>query len=203
MALPSDTSATAQRCIRAHFDEDNITVFQAYNSHIAEAAVSAQRLDASPQYAPKRATWIKPSWNWMMYRSGYASKDKNQACILALKMEHENFIKLLEHAVIASEPHSKGQSVVIQWDPERGPRLEKLDYRSIQIGIPGTVREQWIREWISSIEDVTKRAEKMKSVLDREGDVDGKDLLARGLAPEERVYVVPEYVRERIGMGID
>lgn len=66
MALATDTAPMAQRCVRAHFDEDTITVYQAYNAQIAEAAVSAQRLDASPLYAPKRATWIKPSWNWMM-----------------------------------------------------------------------------------------------------------------------------------------
>lgn len=137
------------------------------------------------------------------YRSGYATKDKNQSHILALRMKHEHFIKLLEHAVVASAPHAKGESVIIQWDPERGPRLEKLDYRSIQIGIPGAVREQWIREWISEIEDVTERAEEMKRVLDQEGNVDGGQLLARGLVPEERIYEVPEHVQERIGMRPD
>ncbi|KAK6370448.1 hypothetical protein LTR64_005689 [Lithohypha guttulata] len=85
----------AQHCqIRAVYDDDTITVYQAYNSGIATAAVEAQRLDASPLFKPARMTWIKPSWNWMMYRCGYSYKDSNQNNVLALKVKREFFEEL-------------------------------------------------------------------------------------------------------------
>ncbi|KAI5368289.1 hypothetical protein Slin14017_G033250 [Septoria linicola] len=194
------TPPTPQRCIRAHYNTETITVYQAYNADIASAAISTQRLNASPLYAPSRMTWIKPSWNWTMYRSGYTFKDANQSHILAIRMKHAHFIELLRHAVLAGKSHVKGESVVVQWDPERGARLERLDYRSIQIGIPGKVREKWIDEWIVGIEDVTEMAREMKRVLDEEGNVDGRLLVERGVVPEERVYDVPDDVQVRLGM---
>src|SRR5881628_3004655 len=78
-----------QHQIRACYDEETITVYQAYNSEIATAAVHQQKLHASPQFRLSRMTWIKPSWCWMMYRAGYSYKDKNQERILALKMKQE------------------------------------------------------------------------------------------------------------------
>ncbi|USW50103.1 hypothetical protein Slin15195_G034220 [Septoria linicola] len=69
------TPPTPQRCIRAHYNTETITVYQAYNADIASAAISIQRLNASPLYTPSRMTWIKPSWNWTMSRSGYTFKE--------------------------------------------------------------------------------------------------------------------------------
>ena len=54
------------RQIRALYDEDTITVYQAYSAEIADPAVKEQRLTASPQFSGTRMTWIKPSWCWMM-----------------------------------------------------------------------------------------------------------------------------------------
>lgn len=61
------------RAIRAKFDNNCITVYQAYNKEIAEAAVVKQKLSV-PAYRPDRGTWFKPSWCWMMYRCGYSYK---------------------------------------------------------------------------------------------------------------------------------
>jgi hypothetical protein len=62
-------------------------VYQAYASAIAEhAAGRAQRLDASPAFKVGRMTWIKPSFLWCMYRSGWSHKDANQERILAIEM---------------------------------------------------------------------------------------------------------------------
>ena len=55
------------RQIRALYDEETITVYQAYSATIAEAAVREQKLYASPDFLFTRMTWIKPSWCWMMY----------------------------------------------------------------------------------------------------------------------------------------
>ena len=66
---------TPYRQIRAHWDKETVTVYQAFSSTIADAAVAAQRLSASPEFETGRFTWIKPSWCWMMFVDGRASLD--------------------------------------------------------------------------------------------------------------------------------
>ncbi|KAF2668439.1 ATP-dependent RNA helicase DHX8 [Microthyrium microscopicum] len=196
------------RQIRAVFDEDTITVYQAYNSQIADAAVAAQRLDASPLYRLSRMTWIKPSWTWVNYRSGYSYKDANQERILALKITHEGFLQILRSAHLSHGPPGyqiggkQGARVVVQWDPERSPRLVKLDFRSIQIGIPGVMVGQWISDWIVGIEDVTAKARELKRVLDEDRNMATPELVERGLMPVEREYVVPDDLQDSLQMRV-
>ncbi|KAK6348126.1 hypothetical protein TWF718_005940 [Orbilia javanica] len=146
--------------IRALYDEDSITVYQAYNEKIADAAVKNQTL-AVPGWSCERMTWIKPSWSWMMYRSGFSHKDKNQSRILAIRMSHSNFESILMQSSLSNSSAGK-QPVRVQWDPERSPSTKtKLPYRSIQIGIGRNVAETWAKEMILSIEDVTEKARRM------------------------------------------
>ena len=158
----AETSPIPYRQIRASYDDRIITVYQAYSASIAKAAVASQKLHASPDFSFTRMTWIKPSWCWMMYRSGYSTKDARQSRILALKMTHENFQNLLAQAVVchgaALSDEEKARPVRVQWDPERGPGLEVLGYRSTQIGIGEKLSRKWAEEWIESIEDVTDKA---------------------------------------------
>ncbi|GJC80302.1 hypothetical protein ColLi_03140 [Colletotrichum liriopes] len=190
------------RQIRAHFDEQTITVYQAYNSTIATAAVAAQRLDASPSFKLTRMTWIKPSWAWMLYRAGYSYKDPGQAHILALKMRHEDFVGLLRKGTLAHHGDgSKDGEVRIQWDPERDVRLERLQHRSIQIGIPASICQEWALRGIVGIEDVTARARELKRVLEERPDVSDDELSRLGLLPDEREFVVPKEVEELLGMS--
>ncbi|KAI2779968.1 ATP-dependent RNA helicase DHX8 [Daldinia loculata] len=205
-----------QRQIRAYYDEETITVYQAYNSEIASTAVSKQKLCASPQFRLTRMTWIKPSWCWMMYRAGYSYKDKNQERILALKMKHEHFIALLRTATLTTEPgqgiapsdtteaskppREKSSAVKVQWDPERTPRLEKLGYRSIQIGIPSSVAATWVDEWIIGIEEVTEKARALEQELRENPGVTDEELLGKGLVPPEREFPVPLEVQQAIGV---
>ncbi|WQF77552.1 hypothetical protein CDEST_02566 [Colletotrichum destructivum] len=190
------------RQIRAHFDEQTITVYQAYNTTIATAAAEVQRLDASPSFKLTRMTWIKPSWAWMLYRAGYSYKDPGQARILALKMTHEDFIALLRKGALAH--HGAGDMdrgrVRVQWDPERDVRLDKLQHRSIQIGIPAEICRNWVARGIVGIEDVTARARELKRVLDEQPDVSDGELISLGLLPVEREYVVPEDVEDILEM---
>lgn len=192
---------TEYRAIRASYDQECITVYQAYNREIAEAAVQNQRLSASPSYRPSRMTWIKPSFCWMMYRCGYSYKDANQERVLALRIKHEQFESMLRQACIASKAHKPGQTMVVQWDPERGPRLEKLEYRSLQMGIPPSLQQQWIDDWIESIEDVTETARQLKERLDDEPKVTETALVDCGLIPLERTYAVAEDIRDMLEMG--
>ncbi|KAM0564255.1 hypothetical protein ACHAPJ_000465 [Fusarium lateritium] len=153
-------------------------------------------------------TWIKPSWAWMMYRAGYSYKDLGQSHILALRMKHEHFIALLERGVLSShvqkpqagEKREKSSDVRIQWDPERTPKLEILPYRSIQIGIPGALSEQWANEWIAEIEDVTDKARELKRVIDERPEITDEELLDLGLIFEERPFEVPESVHTKLEM---
>src|SRR6478735_7832313 len=198
------------RQIRAHYNDATITVYQAYKQSIAKAAVETQKLNASPDFKPGRMTWIKPSWAWMMYRAGYSFKDPGQSRILALRMEHEHFINLLERGVLSShaqksnpgEKREKSSDVRIQWDPERTPKLEVLPYRSIQIGIPGVLSEQWANEWIAEIEDVTDKARELKRIIDERPDITSEELMALGLVFEERLYDVPESVHTKLEMTL-
>jgi hypothetical protein len=207
---------TPYRQIRAHYDEDTITVYQAYNSTIASAAVQHQKLDASPLFRP-RMTWIKPSWTWMMYRAGYSYKDANQARILAIKMSHTGFVEVLRraelttHDALTGNPKGDGKSdhgpagrkVKVQWDPERSVRIGKLDYRSIQIGIPANVVEEWIEKWIVGIEDVTDTAQGMKNAIDEDKKIGEKELVERELMPIEKEFVVPQDIRDQLRMDIE
>lgn len=148
-----------------------------------------------------------------MYRAGYSYKDPGQERILALKMRHEHFIALLERGVLSTHnadmaggekgTRDKASEVRIQWDPERDERLQVLPYRSIQIGIPGSLSTQWAEEWIVEIEDVTDLARGLKAVLDeRGGEVTREELVEMGHVPEEREFEVSEGIKEKLRMDV-
>lgn len=201
------TMQTPFRQIRARHDSTTITVYQAYNTAIAKAAVESQKLDASPKFSNTRMTWIKPSWAWMLYRSGYSYKDSGQSRILALTLTHEAFLSLLRKAVLTHGPVNrdmKKDSVRVQWDPERTVRLGKLPYRSIQIGIPGAVVPEFL-DGIVQIEDVTETAKKLKAVLDEDvkKKVTLRELVERSLVPVETEFVVDEHLRKILCMDLD
>ncbi|KAK1836543.1 hypothetical protein QBC39DRAFT_247626 [Podospora conica] len=196
---PASSKTTPYRQIRAHHDAQHITVYQAYNIDIATAAVTHQLLSASPKFSPSRMTWIKPSWAWMLYRSGYSYKDPGQARILALQMRLDDFFSLLAKGVPV-EGEEGLPEVRIQWDPERDVRLQRVGHRSIQIGVPGSLREWWV-ESIVKIEDVTERARELKRVLDEEEGVGEDELVRRGLVPIEMEVEVPEELGRGLRMG--
>jgi hypothetical protein len=195
------------RQVRAQYDDETITVYQAYSDDIGKEAVEKQRLDASPLFKCSRTTWVKPSWAWMMYRAGYSYKDNRQARILALKMKHEDFQNLLKRGKLTThgpggQSNSKSDEAVvnIQWDPERAPNMDKLPYRSIQIGIPGVVVTEWVKNGIVSIEDVTDKARKLKAAVDQDSKISLEDLIKQGLVPEEKPYELPIEIQNTLQM---
>lgn len=204
-------STVPYRQVRAFYDDQTITVYQAYSSAIAIPAVNEQKLSASPSFSFARMTWIKPSWCWMMYRSGYSYKDPGQAHILAITMRNAHFLGLLEKAVLTTHDTSNSgkisskdkPEVKVQWDPERTPMLEKLPYRSIQIGIPRALSQQWVEEWIVSIEDVTERAQKLKAALDEKPELSVDELTSMDLHPVERPFQLPEHIVSALAASED
>ncbi|WDK14539.1 hypothetical protein CGRA01v4_05820 [Colletotrichum graminicola] len=169
---------TPFRQIRARFDEESITVYQAYNSAIAAAAVEAQRLDASPGFKVTRMTWIKPSWAWMMYRAGYSFKDPGRERILALKMRHGDFVDLLRKGV---------------------GDCSAAAYRSAP---PPDICRDWVATMIVGIEDVTARARELKRVLEERPGVGDGELIDLGLLPAEKEFEVPKDVEELLEMNL-
>jgi Domain of unknown function (DUF4291) len=168
--------------IRATFNDESIIVYQAYNPSIAEAAIRAQTLDV-PEFKQDRMTWIKPSFRWMLYRSGWARK-ANQERILAIHLTRTGF----EQALKWSGTREEGASVRIQWDPERDMEFKPLGWRSIQIGLSGeAVKNGLLKGWILRIEDYTEVATKIGELVDL-GQLDA----AERLLPAESPYVFLE-----------
>jgi hypothetical protein len=195
------------RAIRALHDSDSITVYQAFNAEIAEAAVRHQSF-VGP-FKRKRMTWIKPSFLWMMYRSGWGSKD-NQTHILAIRMTRTGFESALSQATLTIyEPAVYGDAstwynrmavspVRVQWDPEKSLFLHKLPYRSIQIGLGAAVVPDYIDRWILSITDITEDCKDIHRLV-----LAGRLTEARARLPVETLYPLPADNGKWIGMDVN
>jgi hypothetical protein len=186
------------RQIRALFDAETITVYQAYSPAIAEPAVAAGTFVAP--FKLTRMTWIKPSFLWMMYRSGWAT-EPGQERILAIKITREGFEDALSSACLSHydaelyPDHDTWKSIKdrspvrIQWDPERSVDLEPMPWRSLQIGLTGDAARRYVAEWIAAIEDITEYAREMEVVARRSPD----------RLPKERRYPLPDQLAATIG----
>jgi hypothetical protein len=126
----------------------------------------------------ERMTWIKPSFNWMMYRSGYGSK-QGQEMILVIDLARKGFDWALERGVLSHfvpEVHGTlerwkkqvAQSDVrIQWDPERDCRIQPITgVRSLQMGLSGAAVPLFVYEWIVALEDMTPVAHALAQAKD-------------------------------------
>ena len=171
-------SQTPYHQIRATYTDSTIVVYQAYNSKIADAALELQSLNV-PTFNHDRMTWIKPSFRWMMYRSGWTRKP-NQERILAIHLTREGW----EQALRWSGSKESGACVRIQWDPERDLEFKPLPWRSIQVGLSGAaVNDGLLRDWIVEIQDLTELAKKIGELVDAGQKEEAKDLL-----PIEKPY---------------
>ncbi|MEZ4237305.1 MAG: DUF4291 domain-containing protein [Myxococcota bacterium] len=193
------------REIRADFDRDSLVVYQAYDDRIADAALAAGRF--VPPFSFTRMTWVKPSFLWLMARSGWGRKP-GQTRILAVRMRLGGWRSALSEAVLtAYEPGVHGDPeawaeafaaapVHVQWDPERSLRGQKLGWRSIQVGISRHRIAAYAEQWVCGLDDLTPRVRKLREHLDA-----GRTDAARRLLPPERPWPAPEAVRQRLGMA--
>jgi hypothetical protein len=189
-----ERSTPPARQIRALFDDQTITVYQAYAPEIAEAAVAAGSF--VPPFNLDRMTWIKPSFLWMMYRSGWATKP-GQERVLAVRITRAGFEEALSLACLSHhDPAVYADSaawverkrlspVRVQWDPERSPSMAPLPWRSLQIGLGGIAVRSYVHQWITSVTDITERVRSLKH--------DGASF------PEERPYPLPHSLGRHIG----
>ncbi|MDR7274042.1 DUF4291 domain-containing protein [Catenuloplanes atrovinosus] len=189
------------RQVRAVFTDSTITVYQAYSPEIALPALTAGRF--VPPFRPGRMTWIKPSFRWMMYRCGWATKP-GQEFVLAIAIRRRPFEDALRTAVLSHydpERHAgraewsravKRGDVRVQWDPERDLALRPLPHRSLQVGLSGAASARYVDEWITSIEDITPLARHVRALA-------AADRAAAWAAlPPERPYPLPADVAATI-----
>ncbi|MBU3066087.1 DUF4291 domain-containing protein [Nocardia sp. NEAU-G5] len=189
--------------IRADFDRDTIVVYQAYGAAIAAPAVAAQRF--VPPFSLNRMTWIKPSFRWLMQRSGWARKP-GQEHILAVRITRAGWEEALGQAVLTSPEKRvypdaaqwrsafKRTHVHVQWDPEYSLRGAKLDHRSIQVGLSRHIIERYVQDWTVQIRDLTPLVHTISAHL-RDGHPDR----AKALLPPEQPYPLPGDLAAAIG----
>lgn len=195
-------SGIPTREIRALFDDTAVTVYQAYSPGIADAAVAAGRF--VPPFKLGRMTWIKPSFLWMMYRSGWATKSAQER-VLAITISREGFDWALAHSCLShydstvhrDEAHwaalKRASPVRVQWDPERSLTLEPMPYRAIQVGLSGEAVERFVEEWTVKIVDVTTLARDTHRLVTA-----GDRAAAASRLPVERTYALPDHVKALI-----
>ncbi|WP_020408555.1 DUF4291 domain-containing protein [Hahella ganghwensis] len=192
------------RQIRAVYTDKVIRVYQAYSDAIADSAIAHGTFVSLP-FKMERMTWIKPSFLWMMYRSGWGKKDSGQNRILAIDIKRDGFEWALEHSCLShfidgcytSKEEwlavKNNSPVRIQWDPERDLHLQPLGYRAIQVGLSGEAVDLYVNEWIESITEVTELADTICALVEL-----GKLEEARLLLPKEQVYPTSEGLAKKI-----
>jgi len=179
------------RHILAHYDDDSIVVYQPYRQSIASFAIEHQKFGG--EFSFQRMSWIKPNFLWMMYRSGWATKD-GQEFILGIRIRRSFFDEVLKLAVPSSYEPSKfsdreewkravsGSDVRLQWDPDHAPSGRPLERKAVQLGLRGEILRRYGLEEIISITDMTPFVIKQRLNLDKQ--------YIELMIPEERVYEV-------------
>jgi uncharacterized protein DUF4291 len=193
------------REIRADYDDATVVVYQAYRAEIALPAVRHNRF--VPPFSLDRMSWIKPSFLWMMERSGWGRKT-GQEYILAIRITRAGWDEALAQAVLTAfvpgfhQDHDDWQRqlaaapVRVQWDPERTLHGERLSQRAIQVGLTRHIIPRYVDVWTREIRDCTPLVRQMYDLLHA-----GETERARALLPHERVYPVEAAVARRLGIG--
>ncbi|MFJ8852931.1 DUF4291 domain-containing protein [Streptomyces sp. NPDC102437] len=178
--------------IRAQHTDTTVTVYQAYSPLIGGPAVRDGRFPGA--WKRDRMTWIKPSFLWMMYRCDWGLKE-GQETVLAVEITREGFDWALEHAELSHyvrgvhpdratwQRDLRRAPARVQWDPERDLHLNRLPYRSLQLGLSGEASRRYADEWTVSIRDVTPLARQVHQLV-RDGRLDE----AAALLPHESPY---------------
>lgn len=186
------------RQVRARYSTDTITVYQAYPPQIALPAVATGRFMAP--FKRERMTWIKPSFLWMMYRCGWATKP-GQERVLSIDITRDGFEWALARACLSHYDRDvhrdkatwsrqlKTSPVRVQWDPERSLELKALPYRSLQVGLSGEAVHRYVDDWVVAITDITPRVHLVRDLL-RSGD----DQAAAAQLPAEHAYPLPAQI---------
>jgi hypothetical protein len=153
------------RHINAHIFEDKLLVYQAYRHSIADYAIKNQCFGGT-DFSFNRMSWIKTSFLWMMYRSGWAQK-AGQEKVLGIWVPLTFIDKILDLTIISSyskEFHAtteewrlqlESSESRLQWDPDHDPVGTPISRKAIQLGLKGTLLKEFATTSIQKIEDLT------------------------------------------------
>ena len=181
-----------ERNIYAVFDDKTIRVYQAYNNEIADEALKLGKFGS--KFSLNRMTWIKPSFLWMMYRSGWATK-QGQERILAIDLKREGFDEIVKNAVLSSfrevsdlskeewKEKLENSEVRCQWDPDRDIYGNPIGRRAIQLGIKGKTVKKYINDWIVNITDITDKVIEMRNSIQN-------GTFSEVMLPKEKKYIL-------------
>jgi hypothetical protein len=194
------------RYVVAQYDEEGVIVYQAFRHAIGRFA-SANGYFGGKNFSYERMSWIKPNFLWMMYRSGWGTKDK-QECILAVRLKraafdeilaaaiHSNFVEPVYGTQEAWQAAVSSSDVRLQWDPDHDPHGAKLERRAIQLGLRGDALAKYGREWLLDIEDISDFVREQRENTSSER-------LSQLLVPKEDVYPVDDpTVAAKLGIGL-
>lgn len=152
------------RHILAAFDGENIVVYQAYRPEIGHFAAANQRFGVGFSFS--RMSWIKPNFLWMMYRSGWGTKE-GQEVTLAVTIPRSLFDEILAQAVPSSFDARRyanidewraalaASEVRLQWDPDHAPDGKPQERRAIQLGLRGTMLRRYAAEELVKVQDLS------------------------------------------------
>jgi hypothetical protein len=177
------------RHILAQFDNDTVIVYQAYRPAIGRYAAENGAFGGDFSYS--RMSWVKPNFLWMMYRSGWGTKE-NQEVTLAVRIRRVFFDSLLaavpsswdREQFATEEEWSRAvgrSSVRLQWDPDHHPSGAKLERRAIQLGLRGEVLEAFGRRELVEVIDLSEFVAEQRARLSSGG-------VSALVTPHERVY---------------
>ena len=198
MRLPVE-SHVAQRArwpqegqhILAQYDAESVIVYQAYRPSIGRYAIENGHF-GGPDFSFSRMSWIKPNFLWMMYRSGWGTKE-GQEITLALRLRRRYFESLLTSAVASSFDPQRFASrdswqeavatsdVRLQWDPDHSPSGAALARRAIQLGLRGDALGRMAKDELLEVIDLSDFVAMQRA----QAQDDNVDLLT----PTEHVFV--------------
>jgi len=178
--------------ILAHYDDSSIIVYQAYRPSIGKFAIENGRF-GGPEFSFSRMSWIKPNFLWMMYRSGWGTKE-GQEVTLALRIRRAFFDDIIAQAVPSGyQPDYPGgrtawvaaitgSEVRLQWDPDHSPSGEKQERRAIQLGLRGRMLEAFAGSELLEVIDLSDFVRSQRPYV-------SQSQVAALRTPTERVYV--------------
>ncbi len=193
---------TSGRQILAQFDVESVIVYQAFNPMIGHFAARHGYFGGG--FGMSRMSWVKPNFLWMMYRSGWGTKE-NQEITLAVRLRRDAFDEILRQAVHSTfvpdvygseDAWSRavaGSDVRLQWDPDHDPAGSPVERRAIQLGLRGKVLATYARDWLLEIQDISD------FVREQRANATAHERL---VTPREDVYTVADVeVGRRLGLS--
>lgn len=190
--------------ILAQYTEHDIVVYQAYRPAIGTFAAKHQYFGGDYSYS--RMSWIKPNFLWMMYRSGWGSK-QGQEITLAITLKRDFFEDILRNAVESSFKVDKypdkatwqqalqTSNVRLQWDPDHDPQGNKVLRRAVQLGLRNDMLMPFKGDGIVEIEDISDFVQEQREYA-LSGDY------ASLMTPKEEVFM-PYCEKAGLNVGIE